>query len=137
MQNWLFGPAWSVFYTSMGVASWFVARSDKKGRAAALALYGAQLAVNLAWTPLFFKAHALDVALVDITSGWRVAGAGVGGGTLLSMLSMQWTYHEQQRQQRGLLWGRREEQLCSLAGLAARRGDTPVLLWVVLVPAWP
>jgi hypothetical protein len=80
IQNWLFGPAWSVFYTSMGVASWFVGRSDKKGKAAALALYGAQLAVNLAWTPLFFKAHALDVALVDITSGWRGPGGGGGKG---------------------------------------------------------
>jgi hypothetical protein len=80
IQNWLFGPAWSVFYTSMGVASWFVGRSDKKGKAAALALYGAQLAVNLAWTPLFFKAHALDVALVDITSGWRGPGGGGAKG---------------------------------------------------------
>lgn len=81
MQNWLFGPAWSVFYTSMGVASWFVGRSDKKGKAAALALYGAQLAVNLAWTPIFFKAHALDVALVDITSGWHDQGAKGGEGS--------------------------------------------------------
>jgi tryptophan-rich sensory protein len=30
-----------------------------------LTLYAAQLALNLAWTPLFFKQHALDVALVD------------------------------------------------------------------------
>lgn len=26
-QNWLFAPAWSVLYTSMGVASWFVLKS--------------------------------------------------------------------------------------------------------------
>jgi tryptophan-rich sensory protein len=30
-----------------------------------LTLYAAQLALNLAWTPLFFKQHALDVSLVD------------------------------------------------------------------------
>jgi hypothetical protein len=28
-QNWLFGPAWSVFYTSMGVASWFVLKQSE------------------------------------------------------------------------------------------------------------
>lgn len=110
LQNWLFGPAWSVFYTSMGVASWFVGRSDKKGKAAALALYGAQLAVNLAWTPLFFKAHALDVALVDITSGWRGQGgggrAGRGGGRRRVGrmawhvgLQQQEMFHMQQEQQ--------------------------------------
>lgn len=65
--NWLFGPAWSVFYTTMGIASWLVWRSGE-GRGKPLALYGAQLALNLAWTPLFFKGHALDLALVDITA---------------------------------------------------------------------
>jgi tryptophan-rich sensory protein len=29
VQNWLFGPAWSVFYTSMGVASWFVLKQSE------------------------------------------------------------------------------------------------------------
>lgn len=34
-------------------------------RAGPLALYATQLALNLAWTPLFFKKHALDLALAD------------------------------------------------------------------------
>eukprot|EP00775_Hariotina_reticulata_P007765 gene7765-7964_t len=63
--NWVFGPAWSVFYTSMGVASWVVIRSGKGGKALPLTLYFTQLALNLAWTPLFFKAHKLDAALAD------------------------------------------------------------------------
>lgn len=29
LQNWLFGPAWTVFYTSMGVASWFVLQQSE------------------------------------------------------------------------------------------------------------
>jgi len=72
--NWLFGPAWSVFYLSMGIASWSVWRSGA-GRATPLALYGAQLALNLAWTPLFFKAHALDASLLDITALLGIATA--------------------------------------------------------------
>jgi tryptophan-rich sensory protein len=39
-------------------------------RAVPLTLYSAQLALNLAWTPLFFKQHALDVALVDSVGEW-------------------------------------------------------------------
>ena len=32
-----------------------------------LTLYGIQLALNLAWSPLFFKQHEIGFALADIT----------------------------------------------------------------------
>jgi len=32
-----------------------------------LALYAAQLALNLAWTPIFFKKHQIGFALADVT----------------------------------------------------------------------
>eukprot|EP00892_Ulva_mutabilis_P010441 jgi/Ulvmu1/776/UM010_0150.1 len=64
----VFGPVWSTLYAAMGVASWMV---FKQGGFAAqkrpLGLYAAQLALNFAWQPLFFKAKRLDVALVDIS----------------------------------------------------------------------
>lgn len=62
---WLFGPAWTVLYTCMGVASWRVWRAG--GGPIPLGLYAAQLALNFAWSPLFFKRHALGAAAVDIT----------------------------------------------------------------------
>ena len=34
-----------------------------------LALYAAQLALNLAWTPIFFKKHQIGFALADVTGG--------------------------------------------------------------------
>ena len=49
----------------MGVASWMV--WQKAGVAVPLSLYVVQLALNLAWTPLFFKKHQLTYALADIT----------------------------------------------------------------------
>jgi len=73
--NWLFGPAWSVLYTSMGVASWFVLKSGKGGRALPITLYLTQLGLNLAWTPLFFQKHWADAALVDSAALLGVATA--------------------------------------------------------------
>ena len=52
----------------MGVASWLVWQNG--GGAVPLSLYAVQLALNLAWTPLFFKEHQLTYALADITGGW-------------------------------------------------------------------
>ena len=52
--NWVFGPVWSMLYTAMAVAAWLVWRSRSPGRTAALTVYGVQLALNLAWTPVFF-----------------------------------------------------------------------------------
>ncbi|DBB09927.1 TPA: hypothetical protein ACH3X3_001533 [Trebouxia sp. C0006] len=49
----------------MGVASWLVWQNG--GGAVPLSLYAVQLALNLAWTPLFFKEHQLTYALADIT----------------------------------------------------------------------
>lgn len=63
--NWLFGPVWTALYAMMGVASWMV--WQKAGGAVPLSLYAVQLALNLAWTPLFFKKHQLTYALADIT----------------------------------------------------------------------
>ncbi|UKA55291.1 tryptophan-rich sensory protein [Arthrobacter sp. FW305-BF8] len=52
--NWVFGPVWTVLYTAMAVAAWLVWRSRSPKRRAALTVYGVQLALNLAWTPVFF-----------------------------------------------------------------------------------
>ena len=41
----------------------------KGGGYVPLALYAAQLALNLAWSPIFFKKHELGFALADVTGG--------------------------------------------------------------------
>ncbi|SFA84292.1 tryptophan-rich sensory protein [Cellulomonas marina] len=67
--NEVFGPVWSFLYVSMAVAAWLVWRrsgfADAKG---AWTLYGAQLALNAAWTPVFFNGRLPWVALAIIVA---------------------------------------------------------------------
>jgi tryptophan-rich sensory protein len=65
---WLFGPAWTLLYTLMAVAAWLVWKRAGWGRA--LWLYFLQLLLNAAWTPIFFGAHQLGWALVEIVALW-------------------------------------------------------------------
>lgn len=63
--GWLFGPVWITLYTAMAVAAWDVWRSPGPTRRA-LALFGLQLAVNVAWSGLFFGLRSPALALIDI-----------------------------------------------------------------------
>ncbi|MEK7953362.1 TspO/MBR family protein [Luteolibacter soli] len=66
--NAIFGPVWTVLYAMMGIAFaliWHRAPSDSAKRRALTAFF-VQLALNLAWTPVFFGAHQLAAALVII-----------------------------------------------------------------------
>lgn len=65
--DWVFGPVWTLLYVMMAVAAWRVWRcgpAPAVGRA--LMLYGMQLALNLAWSLIFFGAHAIGAAFLEI-----------------------------------------------------------------------
>jgi tryptophan-rich sensory protein len=64
--NWVFGPVWTTLYVMIAVAAWLVWRSDNAARAGALALWGVQLSLNLAWSLLFFGLKDVGLALLDI-----------------------------------------------------------------------
>lgn len=70
---WLFGPTWAVFYALIAVAGWLVYRA--RGFSAPLYLWGVQMVLNAAWTPLFFGAEMYWLAFVDITALWLVVVA--------------------------------------------------------------
>ncbi|MCF7787669.1 MAG: tryptophan-rich sensory protein [Prosthecobacter sp.] len=65
---WLFGPVWTLLYMLMSVAAWLVWK--RVGFSRPLVLYFVQLALNAAWTPVFFGAHALVPALIVIVAMW-------------------------------------------------------------------
>ena len=65
--GWLFWPAWTLLYTLMAVAAWTVwRRRQQTSVRVPLTLFAVQLALNFAWTPLFFGMHQPGFALVEI-----------------------------------------------------------------------
>ena len=65
--GWAFGVVWTSLYTMLGIA--LVAILNKppsRLRRDALWLFGGQLVLNFAWSPIFFATHMIDVALVVI-----------------------------------------------------------------------
>ncbi len=68
---WIFGPVWSVLYSLMACAAWLVWKRGGWGlRRGPLVLFLVQLALNAAWSPLFFGLHAPGWAAVDIVLLW-------------------------------------------------------------------
>ncbi|HKT78524.1 MAG TPA: TspO/MBR family protein [Sphingobium sp.] len=65
--GWAFGAAWTILYILMGLALAMVVHArGAKGRGAAILLFLIQLVLNLLWSPLFFRAHQVDNALILI-----------------------------------------------------------------------
>lgn len=69
--NFVFAPVWTLLYALMGAAAWLVFRSaSSPRRRTALALFAVQLALNAAWSWLFFGRHALGASLAEIVLLW-------------------------------------------------------------------
>ncbi len=69
----VFGPAWTFLYLLMAVAAWLVWREGLTRQSAlALGLFAAQLALNFAWSLIFFGQHRIGVALLEIVALWLV-----------------------------------------------------------------
>ena len=65
----VFGPVWTLLYTLMGTATWIVwARTRGESRRQAMLIFGIQLALNAAWTPVFFGLHLLGASIFVIAA---------------------------------------------------------------------
>ena len=74
--NEVFGPVWTVLYGAIAYSGhriWRAPASPQRTRA--LALWSAQLALNGAWTPIFFGARRPALALADLVALDVAAGA--------------------------------------------------------------
>jgi tryptophan-rich sensory protein len=63
--NWVFAPAWTILYVLMGITAWRVWRvAGLMSRP--MLLFFVQLALNFAWSFIFFRYHRIDLALAEI-----------------------------------------------------------------------
>lgn len=62
--NWLFAPAWSILYVLIGIAGWRAWEVSRSGPL--IKLWLLQMLLNFIWTPIFFRAQRIDVALIVI-----------------------------------------------------------------------
>lgn len=69
--SWVFGPVWTILYTTMGLAAWLVWKQHGfKGAGPALGLFLFQLVLNGLWTWIFFGLHRPALAFAEIVTLW-------------------------------------------------------------------
>ncbi len=65
--DWVFSPVWTALYISMAVAAWNIwRRHGRQSTRLAMSLFVGQLALNLAWSILFFGLQQIGLALIEI-----------------------------------------------------------------------
>lgn len=80
VPDWIFGPVWAVLYIFIAIAGWRTAM--RAPRSLGMALWGAQMGLNWAWSPVFFGLHLmwagfgvimalLGVVVLFIRTAWR------------------------------------------------------------------
>jgi benzodiazapine receptor len=65
--NWVFAPVWTMLYILMGIAAWRVWKITTL-KSAEMAAFGFQLALNFAWSAIFFGLHRIGAALIEIAA---------------------------------------------------------------------
>jgi tryptophan-rich sensory protein len=86
--NWAFGPAWTVLYALIALATSRVLGAPKsRARRVALVLFGVNLALNFAWSFLFFSFGSVLFAAIEITFVFATACAMVVAYARLSPLA--------------------------------------------------
>ena len=75
----VFGIVWPILYAMLGIAlATILAEPPSDGRRTALILFFVQLALNFAWSPIFFAGHDIVLAKVVIFAMAAIAAAAAG-----------------------------------------------------------
>ncbi|MCC7364785.1 MAG: tryptophan-rich sensory protein [Dehalococcoidia bacterium] len=86
--DWTFGVVWTPLYVLIGIAGWLLWRKrGMAGAGVALVAWGVQLALNLAWSWVFFGAEQPGMALVEVVVFWLAIAATVALGWRVSRLA--------------------------------------------------
>lgn len=62
----VFGPVWTVLYVMIAVAGWRTWTRSRVADTGTMAWWFGQMLLNFLWTPIFFTAHRIDLALLVI-----------------------------------------------------------------------
>jgi tryptophan-rich sensory protein len=74
-----FGVVWPILYVLLGLSlALILSEPPSDARRKALVLFYIQLALNYAWTPVFFAAHEIQVALVIVVMMTGAAAMAAG-----------------------------------------------------------
>jgi tryptophan-rich sensory protein len=70
--SYLFGPVWTTLYAMMGIAFFLIWKADADAglKKTAMILFAVQLVLNFFWSLIFFNAHQVGWALVEIIVMW-------------------------------------------------------------------
>jgi tryptophan-rich sensory protein len=71
--NWVFAPVWTILYIMMGVAGgmvWNRLEKDPENVKKAFTFFIIQLALNAAWSVIFFYFHNPFLALIEVILFW-------------------------------------------------------------------
>ncbi|MDF1794970.1 MAG: tryptophan-rich sensory protein [Coxiellaceae bacterium] len=70
---WVFGPTWTLLYIMIGIAGGLLWH-NRQSQPTAMKVYILQLALNFAWSFIFFVGQSIGWALVDIVVLWLAIG---------------------------------------------------------------
>jgi tryptophan-rich sensory protein len=80
--GWLFGVVWPILYALLGISlAMILAEPPSDRRRNGLILFFSQLAMNFAWSPLFFALHDINAAKILIFAMAATAAAAGGNFT--------------------------------------------------------
>jgi translocator protein len=69
--NWLFGPVWTMLYILMGISFFLIWKQEASSmRNLAIFAFFVQLALNFAWSFIFFYFKSIGFALAEILLLW-------------------------------------------------------------------
>jgi translocator protein len=86
--GWAFGVVWPILYALLGISlAMILAEPPSDSRRNALILFFIQLAMNFAWSPVFFASHDIHAAKLLIFAMAAIAAAAGGQFTRLRPLA--------------------------------------------------